>query len=575
MRVHPHHALGLGGQVGGQHADGGHGVGQRHLRHVGLQGQLDGEAEDAGHKPVLPHVRPLHRQHGDVGRLLDQVGAGHGLVPDVVQEGLQAVEGVQRGVHAVARVARGGQGDGRVAAEAEHLAVEGYQVRQQGAPVAALLGHDAALEDQPFGRFALARQGVHPVDQHAAELAVAALQLHLVVGGRGGELVVEVALVEGAQAVVAAGEVQPDEEVGLARALGRRGVGAVAAGVDGLEGVVAGAGQRLVVAGGGDELHLAPRGVLAQVFRHLQEGGRAARTLRSGAQGGHHRDAVIVGEDHQRLAGQLRVGARYLAADAHDGRLLPPQHGAHVGLDGLLAQALQHPVGGGVVVVGGPLALHGGRQGGQVAAAQVIARHGDGQFVVLQFRVIAEGMVRLQEDDGPGAELGGVEPAAEGVELHHHDVAGHLLAVEVGKVAVAGPDQVARQALLPRHRRAGVVRQDAVEGHLLAGDGQRAAVVGAVAGLLRGRLLAPAVVFRHDGHHHLERRFLDIGQADGLELLGDVLLRRGTAGVPREAAAVAGEELDVGGRVDAAQVRVLPGVGRPRGGGDRRHEAQQ
>ena len=59
--IHPHHRLGLGVQVRGQHAGGGNGVGQGHLRHVGLQAQLDGEAEDAGHLAVLPHVRPAAR----------------------------------------------------------------------------------------------------------------------------------------------------------------------------------------------------------------------------------------------------------------------------------------------------------------------------------------------------------------------------------------------------------------------------------------------------------------------------------------------------------------------------------
>ncbi len=426
----------------------------------------------------------------------------------------------------------------------------------------------------PSAGRSLARQGVHPVHQHAAVLAVAALQLHLVVAARGGELVVEVALVERAQAVVPAGEVQADEEVGLPGALAGRGVRAGAAGVDGLEGVVAGAGQRLVVAGGRHELDLAARRVLAQVLGHLDEGGHAARALRAGAQGGHNRDAVVVGEDDQRLAGQLRVGARDLAADADGGRLLPPHHGAHVGLDGCLAQRLQHLEGGGVVVVGRLLALQCGGQRGQVAAAQVVAGHGDGQLVVLQLRVVAEGVVRLQEDDGLRAELGGVEPAAEGVELHHDDVAGYFLAAEVGQVAAAGPDQVARDALLPGHGGAVVVGHDAVEGHLAAGDGQRAAVVGA-AGLVRRGLLAPAVVLRHDGHDDLEGRLLDVGQSDVLELLDDVLLRGVTAGVSGEAAAVAGEVLDVRGRVDAAQVRVLSRVGSPDRRSERRHKAQQ
>jgi len=211
-------------------------------------------------------------------------------------------------------------------------------------------------------------------------------------------------------------------------------------------------GDGLRVAAGGEEEHRALRRALGEVLGHGQQRGQAAGLLRPGGEGGHDRDRVVVGLDHDQLTLQLGVRARQEAVDVAGQPLIP----VHAGIE-------SHPDG---AALPDGLGVLGERQVPQAQALGLVepeARHVEGHVVVLVAQLAGREVLGADEHAGRGAEHGRVLPAAAGVEVEQHDAAADVAAVEAMEMAVARVDQLARRAALGHGRGAHQIRPHRVE----------------------------------------------------------------------------------------------------------------
>ncbi|KAF5037651.1 hypothetical protein DSECCO2_562400 [anaerobic digester metagenome] len=218
------------------------------------------------------------------------------------------------------------------------------------------------------------------------------------------------------------------------------------------------AGQHVAVARRRQEQNRAPRRFGGEAVGHVQQGGQGHGLVGGRGMARHVAAAVEEGLDHEQLSGRFRILPRDEAPDVGAAPLGPARAGLQARGAARDGSRMAEP---GLELVGPdpePREVHG-RELLLVAEAQT--RRGLAPAVEI--------------DQGAGPEIGGVQPAAPRVEVHEHDAAGHVLAVEILEAPLADENEA---ALVPGLQALGGqgVGEEGAQGEACAADGQGGAV---------------------------------------------------------------------------------------------------
>ena len=211
--------------------------------------------------------------------------------------------------------------------------------------------------------------------------------------------------------------------------------------------------QPQMVRRGGQKDDRARRRVFAEIAGQFDQPGDARRLLGSGTQGRHHRHRVVVRLQDDDVLFHQRIIPRDDPQQV-PGRTPLPHHA-------ILHVYFLRSAGGELATQSFSI-LFGNPEAGKVE------RHG--QKLLLPFQIHRR--IRLDEDHGSHAQISAVEPRVARIEIHQHDGALHLLAVEMGVVAVAGVDHPSRNTSLGQGRGFHQIGPQPVEPHLLTAGRQ-------------------------------------------------------------------------------------------------------